>query len=165
MTPQEAADRAAITDLLHRYCRAVDRLDEPLGHSVWHPDGTADYGEAFYVGPGRGVIDLICRQHRGMLMHAHLLSNVVIALDGDRAGSESSCFATLRMERGGRLVQMTVWTRYLDRWSKRAGRWGIDHRRTVRDFDEVREVTPFSAQYQGRRDRDDPSYAVLGGGA
>ena len=162
MTPQEAADRAEITELLHRYCRSVDRLDEPLGHSVWHPDGTADYGEDFYVGSGRGVIDLICRQHRGLAVHSHQLSNILIDLDGDRAGSESACFANLRMERGGKLVQMTVWTRYLDRWSKRGGRWGIEHRRAVRDFDEVREVTPLSAKHQGRRDRDDPSYAVLG---
>lgn len=161
MTASEAVDRLAITDLIYRYCRAVDRIDEPLGYSVWHDDGTADYGD-FYVGPGRGVIDLICKQHRGTLMHSHQITNIIITLDGDRAGSESYCFANLRIEREGRIMQMSVWTRYIDRWSKRDGRWGIDHRIALRDFDEVREVTPMSASYQGSRDRDDPSYAVLG---
>ena len=30
-----AADRQEITDLIHRYCRSVDRLDVPLGRSIW----------------------------------------------------------------------------------------------------------------------------------
>lgn len=161
MTPPEAADRQAIVDLIYRYCRAVDRLDEPLGHSIWHEDGTADYGEEFYVGPGRGVIDLICRQHRGTLAHSHQVTNVLIRLAGDRAGSESYCFATLRVEREGKPMQISVWTRYIDRWSRREGRWGLDHRTAIRDFDEIREVVPVSSTARGRRDRDDPSYAVL----
>ena len=35
-TLQALADRQAITDLLHRYCRAVDRLDVPLGTLSGH---------------------------------------------------------------------------------------------------------------------------------
>jgi SnoaL-like domain len=162
MSRDALADRAAITELIYRYCRAVDRLDEPLGHSIWHEDGTADYGAGFYVGPGKGVIDLICRQHRGTTAHSHQVTNILIELDGDRAGSESYCFATLRMEREGTPLQMSVWTRYVDRWSRRAGRWGLDHRIALRDFDEIREVTPMSAERRGARDRSDPSYAVLG---
>ena len=49
-----AADRQQITDLIHRYCRSVDRLDVPLGRSIWHEDAIADYGEAVYRGGGRG---------------------------------------------------------------------------------------------------------------
>jgi hypothetical protein len=162
MNVEELANRAAITDLIYRYCRAVDRIDEPLGHSVWHADGTADYGENFYVGPGSGVIDLICRQHRGTLCHSHQITNVLITLEGDKAGSESYCFATLQVQRGEALMQMSVWTRYIDRWSRRDGRWGIDHRVAIRDFDEVREVTPMSQGRMGSRNRNDPSYAVLG---
>lgn len=161
MDTQELADRQAITDLLHRYCRAVDRLDIPLGHSIWHEDGQADYGASVYQGPGRGVIDHVCAQHLHTLHHMHQLSNILIALDGDRAGSEAYVLATLRMERDGKLLQMSVWSRHIDRWSRRDGRWGIDHRVAVRDFDEIREVTPMYRHDVGRRDRDDPSYAVL----
>lgn len=158
---QSVTPHEAITRQLYRYCRAVDRCDEELGHAVWHEDGTADYGAGFYVGTGRGVIDLICRQHRATLMHSHLLTNLVIEVAGNRAASESSCFATLRIERDGELMQMQVWTRYVDRWSCRDGRWAIDHRIALRDFDEVRAVQPMSAQRDGSRDRDDPSYAAF----
>ena len=155
------ADRQQITDLIYRYCRSVDRLDIPLGHSVWHEDGIADYGESVYQGNGRGVIDHICAQHRHTLYHSHQVSNVIIELDGDRAGSESYVTASLRVRRGDQLKQMTVWGRYIDRWSKRNGRWGLDKRVSVRDFDEVRDVTAMYDHDTGRRDRSDPSYGVL----
>ena len=155
------ADRQAITELLYRYCRAVDRIDEKLGHSIWHEGAVADYGD-FYQGDGPGVIDLICGQHRHTLYHTHQMSNVIIQLDGDRAGSESYVTANLRVKNGDRLMQMTVWSRYVDQWSRRNGYWGIDKRIAIRDFDEVREVQPLSrVESEGSRDSDDASYAVL----
>jgi hypothetical protein len=38
-TLQALSARQAITELSYRYCRSVDRLDIPLGHSIWHDDG------------------------------------------------------------------------------------------------------------------------------
>jgi hypothetical protein len=86
----------------------------------------------------------------------------IIEIDGDRAASESSVIATLRVMRGDTLMQIMVWSRYIDRWSKRDGRWGIDHRYTVNDFDEIRPVQPLRPTTRGSRDRNDPSYDVLG---
>ena len=157
---QAVADRQAITDLIYRYCRSMDRIDVELGYSLWHEDAIADYGE-FYQGTGRGFIDLVCAQHRQLLAHSHQISNVIIELDGDRAGSESYVMATLRLLKDGQLKQMTVWSRYVDRWSRRGGRWGIDKRIAMRDFDEVRDVVAMSNSSVGRRDRSDPSYTVL----
>ena len=154
-------DREAITDLIYRYCRAMDRIDHELGYSIWHEDGTADYGVDVYVGSGRGFIDHVCRQHAGLLAHSHQVTNIIIEVDGHRAGSEAYVTATLRMMRGETLTQMMVWSRYIDTWSKRDGRWGIDHRISVIDFDEIRAVTPMRMTSRGTRDRDDPSYAVL----
>jgi hypothetical protein len=154
------ADKADITDLIFRYCRSVDRLDVPLGHSIWHAGGEADYGTV-YQGPGPGVIDLICRQHGGLLHHSHQVTNILIDLDGDRAGSESYCFATLRLEREGQLMQMCVWTRYIDKWERRDGRWGLVHRLAVRDFDEMGPVKEMQRHAVGTRDKSDPSYGVL----
>ena len=156
------ADRQAITDCIYRYCRAVDRLDVPLGHSIWHDDAYADYGADYYQGPGKGVIDQICKAHQGLFHHSHQVTNILITLDGARAGSESYCTATLRMRREGRLMQMMVWSRYVDSWSCRDGRWGLEKRIAIRDFDEIREVTAMYEHEVGRRDRNDPSYAVLG---
>jgi SnoaL-like domain len=155
------ADRQQIADLIYRYCRAVDRLDVPLGHSIWHDDGIADYGEDVYRGDGRSVIDHICAQHRRTLHHSHQVSNIIVELDGDRAGSESYVTATLRVRSGEQLKQINVWGRYIDRWSRRNNRWGLDRRLSIRDFDEVRDVTALYSHDVGRRDRSDPSYVVL----
>lgn len=159
---QTVLDRQAITDQIYRYCRAMDRIDHELGYSIWHEDGTADYGKAVYVGSGRGFVDQVCAQHAQMLVHSHQVSNVIIELDGDHAASEAYVTARLRMERGGKLLQIVVSGRYLDRWSRRGGRWAIDHRQSVIDMDEIREVVPMK-DHQIRRDRSDPSYAVLKG--
>ncbi len=160
-TLQEVADRQAITDLLYRYCRAMDRVDHELGYALWHEDGVADYGEQVFQGSGRDFIDHVCRQHQQLINHSHQITNIIIELDGDRAGSESYAFANLRMEREGKLLQFSVWSRYVDEWSKRNGRWGIDRRVAIIDMDEVREVQPMSRGDRWTRDTSDPSYQVL----
>ena len=159
---KETADRLAIIEQIYRYCRSVDRLDVPLGHAVFHADSYADFG-ASYKGPGRGWIDFICQEHRKFLHHSHQVTNIVIEIDGDRAGSESYVTAKLRSRQGERVIQHEFWARYVDAWSRRDGHWAIDRRECVIDFDSTSEVTPINDNRRARRDRDDPSYAVLKG--
>ena len=154
-------DREAIADLIYRYCRAMDRIDREQGYAIWHPDGTADYGEAVYQGSARGFVDQVCDQHARMLRHSHQVTNIIIEVADDRAGSESYYTTALRMMRGETMTEIRVWGRYVDTWSKRDGQWGIDHRIAIRDFDDMRAVTPMSNDTRSSRDRDDPSYAVL----
>jgi hypothetical protein len=155
-------EHVAITDQIFRYCRAMDRMDHELGYSIWHQDGLADYGPEVFQGTGRDFVDHVCVQHSHLLHHSHQMSNVIIEIDGDRAGSESYVTATLRMKRGDVLKQMTVWSRYVDTWSKREGRWALDKRIAIRDFDEIRDVTAMYDHEVARRDRTDLSYTVLG---
>ena len=159
MNAQSIADRMAISDVIHRYCRAMDRIDVELGCSVWHADGEADYG-VIYRGSGRGFVEWMCGVHRSMLALSHRVTNLLIESDGDGARSESCVVATLRRKDGDRLLQTTAWGRYLDRWSRREGRWAIDRRVYLHDFDEVREITGSTLPETGRRDRADPSYEV-----
>jgi hypothetical protein len=159
-TLQNLADRQAITDLIYRYCRSMDRIDAELGYSIWHEDATADY-EGYYKGSGRGFVDAACETHRKMLAHSHQIANIIIELDGDRAGSETYVTATLQLVKREQLRQLTMWGRYIDQWSRRNGRWGIDKRLQITDFDEIRDVKAASKQERTQRDRSDPSYAVL----
>ena len=154
-------DRQAIADKLAAYCRAVDRLDIPLGHTVFHADGHADYGASLYQGDGRGVIDFICQSHLQVLNCSHQICNSIITLDGDSAGSETYFHSATRLMMEGQVTQIRVWGRYLDTWSKRNGEWAIDRRLTVFDFDELRDITRTMRGDEGRKDRSDPSYAVL----
>jgi hypothetical protein len=156
-------DRQAIADKLAAYCRAVDRLDIALGHTVFHADAHADYGRTLYQGDGRGVIDFICKSHLDTLNHSHQICNASVSLDGDSAGSETYFHSATRLVREGKLTQIRVWGRYLDSWSRRDGEWAIDRRLTVFDFDEVREIGRTLRCDEGARDRTDPSYAVLQG--
>jgi hypothetical protein len=160
LTTGEIVDRMAITEALHRYCRAMDRIDAELGYSVWHVDGEADYG-VIYRGSGRGFVDWACSAHRAMLATVHRVTNEIVTLAGEQAASECQVVAVLRRKDGSRLLQTSAWGRYLDRWSRRDGRWAIDRRVYVHDFDEVREVTASALPGTGRRDSQDPSYLLL----
>ena len=159
---RDLADRDAIRTLVYTYCRAVDRIDVPLGHSIWHDDGIADYGASYYQGPGKQVIDTICAHHAHLDSHSHQVTNILITLDGDRAGSESYVTGTMRRLTEGKTQHMEVHGRYLDRWERRDGRWGLVHRTVVMDHTRVGEVTPMPAHgATPTHDRTDPSYAVL----
>ncbi len=160
-TLQAAIDRQVITDLIYRYSRSMDRMDAELGYSLWHEDAVVDYGD-HYQGSARGFIDLVCEEHKHALYHSHQMSNIIIELDGDSAGSETYQTTNMRIMQGEQVKQITIWGRYIDQWSRRDGRWAIDKRISIRDFDEIRDVVPLGKlETEGRRDQSDPSYSVL----
>jgi hypothetical protein len=156
---EELLAKQAITEQIHLYCRAMDRIDRELGKTVWHPDGVADYGSIFQ-GTGAEFIEWVSEGHSQMLGHSHQVANIVITVTGETATSEAYVCAALRQRRDGQVVQATIRGRYLDRWSRRGGRWAIDRRTYVHDFDDVREITEQRIEPWGRRDRGDPVYAL-----
>ncbi len=178
VVPPFSADlvaRMAITDVLHRYCRAMDRMDRPLALSCWHPDGTDEH-TPLYAGSAAGFVDWVWRIHEPMVLTRHVLSNVLIEVDGDRAWSESYWDVLLRVQDEAGLVDVTGGGRYLDYLECRDGAWAIVHRRSVHDWDRVDRVAatmadstpvkpnnPDAPLYPATRDAGDPSYAFLGG--
>ena len=174
----DIAARLAITDVLHRYCRAMDRMDRPLALSCWHADGTDEHTPLF-AGSAQGFVDWVWRLHEPMVGTRHCLSNIQIEVDGPRAWSESYWDVRLRVrtETGAAgLADISGGGRYLDYLECRAGLWAIVHRRSVHDWDRVDPVgttmadsgavapnNPDAPLYPARRDHSDPSYAFLGG--
>ena len=155
-------DKQAISEALYTYCRAVDRVDRELAYSIWHEDATVDYG-SIYQGTGHGVIDFICDSHLKGVVHSHQITNILIALDGDRALSEAYVTSAMRTMIDGQLRQINTRGRYLDRWTHQAGRWLIERRVFAHDLDEIRSVTPGYITPTFTLDRDDPSYALFDG--
>jgi hypothetical protein len=155
------AARAAITEVLHRYCRAVDRLDRDLGLSCWHDGATVDYGDTFR-GTAADLIDWVCTIHEQLMAaHSHQVTNVLARIDGDRATSESYVTVALRTK-GDDPTDIESRGRYLDRWSCRNGIWAIDHRRLVTDLSSARPSAPTTEPAAGaRRDESDPSYELF----
>ena len=86
------------------------------------------------------------------------MSNIIIELDGDKAGSEAYVTIALRRVDGDRLFESAVRGRYIDWWSRRDGRWGIDRRVYLHDIDDVREITgQVINEIRGSRDASDLS--------
>jgi hypothetical protein len=159
--------KQAITEVLYRYCRGLDRMDRAMASSVWHPGGSADYGPMF-CGSGEEFLDWVWQTHTGFMAHSHQLANILISVtaDGTQAVSEAYSTVTLRLPpSGGKLVDVVDRGRYLDRWSRRNGRWAIDHRHFVEDFQALYDVPLNSATdgsaTTGRRDDTDPSHDLF----
>jgi SnoaL-like domain len=155
--------KQAVTDSIHRYCRAMDRMDHDLAVATWHPGGTADYG-SFFQGSGAGFVEWVEATHRGMRRHVHSVSNILIEVDGAEARSETYVTVLLRFLDGAEEVETIAHGRYLDRWSCRDGRWAIEARRYIHDFGENRPVRDDAIPSTAARDRTDPSYAWLESG-
>ena len=136
----ELLAKQTITEILHKYCRAMDRMDNDLGRSVFHPDAAADYG-SMYRGTGYGFIEFVYGAHAGMLVHHHQLGNILIKVAGERAYSESYVTVTFRLrDAQGKLLGMASYGRYIDRWEKRDGCWAISDRRYLHSMDETRPI-------------------------
>lgn len=174
-TSDELLARTAISDVLHHYCRAMDRMDRALALACWHEGGTDEH-TPLYAGSAAGFVDWVWQLHEPMVLTRHVLSNILIEVDGDRAWSESYWDVLLRVRSDTGLTDITGGGRYLDYLECRAGRWAIVHRRSVHDWDRIDPVhatmadtaaivpnNPDAPLYPASRDASDPSYAFLGG--
>lgn len=158
---RELVAREAIRQQLHHYCRAMDRRDDGLAKRVWHEDGTADYGPGIFQGLGRDFVDQVSQSHLRRTVHSHQIATVGIEVTGSRAASEAYATVRLRTVTDDGVTEELYAGRYLDRWSRRGGRWAIDHRVWVLDFDEVDRPVVARLPVGSRRDTSDPSYALF----
>ena len=134
MDLEELIARAEITDVLHRYCRAVDRRDPELLRSVYHSDATDDHG--VYAGPVDGLVAFMLGD--GLEMIHHAISNIVIERDGDVARVECYLDAVhRRVDDTGSWDEMLK-ARYLDRFERRGGEWRVAARTVIYDWIEER---------------------------
>ncbi len=170
------AAKHAITEVLYRYCRAMDRMDRELALSCWHGDGTDDHAPN-YTGSAAGFLDWVWPVHAGFIQTRHATANVLIDLEGDRAGVESYVSIVLRARRADGLVDLFTQGRYLDDFEHRDGVWAIRHRRSVSEWHRVERVRETVADFRdpplvvasatggiplkGTRDHSDPSYKLL----
>ena len=100
----------------------------------------------------------------------HRISNTLIQIDGDRAAVETYVEAYhLADGENGAQQDIVVGGRYVDRFERRGGEWRIAHRTFVHDWNQNPAATVVwdgplygKLDVRGRRDRDDPSYALFG---
>lgn len=154
--------KLAIEDMLHRYCRGVDRMDRELALSVFHPESTVEIDAAF-TGSAPALIDWMWERHRSAARHLHNITNVIVSGTEDAASSEAYVMALLRIESQNGLMVIQTNGRYLDEWVRFEERWVIKRRRYVHEFQEIRRLESDMApakQVPSRRDPSDPSYSL-----
>ena len=156
-------DKEAIRDQIYRYCRALDRIDNELGYSVFAEDSKVNYGPTFPKGSGRQFIDIMLKQHRGMISTHHMMTNILIKIKGNKAVSETYMFAACKMKKkGGKTVTIDARCRDIDHWEKRDGVWLIVERIVAGDNTRMMEPDMDLENYNTERDnRKDNCYKVF----
>ncbi|MDI9914959.1 nuclear transport factor 2 family protein [Rhodococcus sp. IEGM 1379] len=155
------ADKQAITEVLYRYARAVDRKDFDSVALCYFDDAIDNHGG--YIGTVDGLIEDMKIRHKTIDSSMHVISNILIDVNGDVAQAESYCLCYLRQERSSTNTAQTLATikcRYVDRFERRQGEWRIADRIVV--FDESREdvienILPLG-WVTSRRSSEDPVY-------
>jgi hypothetical protein len=159
---QVLAAKQEIHDVLCRYCRGLDRMDKAMAYSVWHDDGTALYHD-MYEGLGRGFVDWVWDAHAPMERHSHQISNSLIEVDENSAKSETYVTVVLwtKPDCDGKQQEIIGKGRYLDRWSKRSGKWAIDHREHILDMQSLHQLNRGYINEISSRDVSDPSFQII----
>lgn len=178
LTIEELGAKQAITEVIYRYCRGMDRMDRELTLSCWHPGGTDDHAP-LYSGTAEGFVDWLWPVHAAMLVTRHVVTNSLIELDGDQAGAETYWSVTLRVPYEGAIHDILGGGRYLDRFECIDGIWAIRHRQSILDWERVQLFDHSMADFIDpplilpnnpelpppvpSRDRTDLSYSFIGG--
>jgi hypothetical protein len=144
ISPQEAADRLAIRELIDAYAHCANRRDAEGQKALFAEDA---HFAVYLNGPGTEptqelggqealtpVFDDLSRYQAT----THFNGQSTIALDGDRASGESYCLAHHLYTEDGARKLMVASLRYLDTFVKVGGAWLFAERELYVDWTETR---------------------------
>lgn len=161
--PRSESAHAAISAVLARYCRGIDRLDLEAVRACYWPGATDSHGgfhgtrDEFVAWVGT----LLARFESTM----HFLGNVLIEVNGNAAVPEAYALAFHRSAEAKPSLNLIVGVRYVDRFEKRRGAWKIAKRVCVTEWsrvdDEAGRFPIAQGHVRGARDRSDVVYAML----
>lgn len=118
----EIEDRLAIQELHNKYVQGQDKKDEALYMSIWDENAKVDMGS---YGSASGSAEILA-QLKGVWdmlpTTRHIMGNVVIDYNGDKASSVSDVFSTAWAADGTPLVSYAT---YRDKLIKKDGKWLI----------------------------------------
>lgn len=153
MSPEEELlAELQIRRVLARYAHAVDRDDDEMLRSCYHPDAIDEHMS--YTGPIDGYIEQRRSHAKSFLMRHHMLGMPFIQIDGNTARVETYCVSSHIMARDeeGPERAWILWVRYEDSFEARDGDWRIQHRRVRFDGDMVVPQTSATRIPWGKRE-------------
>ena len=134
-------DMLEIQDVLTRYSRALDWLDDGMLRTAFFDDAEIDYG--FFRGSFREFAPILMQVERDAGRRWHMTTQVKIHIDGDTAEVESYnlSLSTPAVESVPPADIAHFYGYYVDRMQRRNGRWGIVRRKhLLLGMTSVREV-------------------------
>jgi hypothetical protein len=168
--PEDRVDqlmsRAEITEVVIRYVRAIDRLDEAMLRACFHPDARHRHGA--FDGLSADFCTRAMEICRGLRATHHQLGPVSIELAGDVAFTEAYFTSHHRFGEvpppGGEPHQdRFMGGRYVDRFERRDGVWKIAERQGINDWLRYEPSSDGGfwdgpPEQRARRDHEDPVY-------
>ncbi|MCU0946998.1 MAG: nuclear transport factor 2 family protein [Porphyrobacter sp.] len=136
---QELLDKQAIQELVARYSRTLDWLDDAGQAGCYWPDAPVDYG--FFKGTAAEFVPVVMEVERYTGRRWHLLAPLAIKLTSATT-AEGECYGIavgLRREVDGEPYKGNMYGgRYLDTYEKRptenGEQWRIASRRYIMDW-------------------------------
>lgn len=161
---EELAHREAIREVLATHSRGLDRNEGELLASAYWPEAEVDYGS--FKGKAHQFTALVGPALADAYeLTQHLLGQTFIAVDGNRASTETYVHARHLLK--GAEEELAFAGRYLDQLELRDGQWKIIHRQVVMDWSlrlvvqDERQGDAFAALSKGMADRRDPAHSLL----
>ena len=142
MTPEEAATREQLRDLVMRYCRGIDRRDYALVRSLYWDDAVDDHG-AMFCGSPDDYVAWLPSVLEPLECTIHAISNSLFVIDGDTAEGEHYSYNFHRTRQGPEgepRQEIVIHGRYCDRYERREGVWKFARRKIIFDHGYVRPV-------------------------
>lgn len=152
-----------VATLIHRYARAIDRLDAALFATLFWPDAAIDMG-AIHTGGPDAFAGIALGFMRTFAATRHEVTNVLVLDETpDTARAEAYVRAWHRIDADGGTRELVVLGRYLVTAARRDGAWRLSAFSEVLDWGEERAADPSWADApgplpRGARDTTDPSY-------
>jgi hypothetical protein len=146
ISPEEAADRLAIRELIDAYARCADRRDADGQKALFTTDTRfVVYMAGEDAGPtddlrGRESLTPVFENLNIYEATTHFNGQSTVVLDGNRAEGESYCIAHHVSSTHGERTLMIAALRYRDTLAKDDGRWRFAERRLYVDWTETRTL-------------------------
>jgi hypothetical protein len=149
ISPQEAADRLAIRELIDAYAHCADRRDAKGQLALFTSDTHFRvYMDAKAAEPNQDLHghDALIPVFDNLNIYAattHFNGQSTVEVAGDRATGESYCLAHhVSVDDAGRRTLMIAAVRYLDEFVKHDDEWLFAERRLMVDWTDTRPSTP-----------------------
>ena len=139
---QRLFDISEIRDVLLRYCRGIDRRDNDLVRSCYHPDAIDDHGD--YRGDVDGFLAYVNRGMTAFDRTMHFVGNMLIEPEGDFARAETYIVAHHHLLESSKKPERdyVVGLRYVDEFERRNDDWRIATRLCVFEWSRIDPVAP-----------------------